>query len=154
MQTTSGDKTLAMTIVGKRDGRPFRHNLHFDVAGMTKVQRDSLYEQTLRSLDMLDIRDVPGMKRSGADAVSVRGDSVVFRCETCGKKGELQVSQGNYSYLATQLINSKRDPQKRFPLTMYLSPGDYQMLYRQRGSRKIESSFTVKAGETNVVTVK
>jgi len=151
MQTSNNDNTLAMTIVGKKDGRPFRHSLRFDVAGMTKVQRDSLYQQTLGALDMLGIRNVPGMKRPGADT-TVQGDSVVFRCETCGKKGELEVSSGNF--LATRLINAKRDPGKRFPLTMHLSPGDYKLLYRQRGSREIQSSFSVKAGEQNVVTVK
>lgn len=152
MQTTNNDKTLAMTIVGKKDGRPFRHNLHFDVIGMTPTQRDSLYQETVRALDVLDIRNVPGMKRPGADGVSVQGGSVVFRCETCERKGELEVSGGNY--LATRSINPKRDPRKRFPLTMDLSPGDYRLLYRQRGSREIQSSFTVKAGEQNVVMVK
>lgn len=141
-----------MTIVGNKDGRPFRHNLRFDVAGMTQLQRDSLYEQILRSLDMLGIRDVPGMKRPGADAVSVRGDSVVFRCETCRRKGVLEVRRGDY--LATRLINSKRYPEKRFPLTLHLGPSDYRLLYRQRGSWEVQSSFTVKAGEQNLVTVK
>ncbi|MCY7349420.1 MAG: hypothetical protein LH606_01965 [Cytophagaceae bacterium] len=150
MQTINNDNTLAMTIVGKKDGRPFRHSLRFDVAGMAKVQRDSLYQQTLGVLDILGIRNVPGMKRPGADVV--QGDSVVFRCETCGKKGKLEISGGNY--LATRPINPKRDPGKRFPLTMHLSPGDYKLLYRQRGSREIQSSFSVKAGEQNVVTVK
>ena len=152
MQTANNGKTLAMTVVGKRDGRSFRHNLRFDVVGMTQTQRDSLYPKTVRALDMLDIRDVPGMKRPGTDVVSVRGDSVVFRCETCERKGELEVSGGNY--LATRSINPKRDSQRRFPLTMHLSPGDYRLLYRQRGSREIQSSFSVKAGGQNVVTVK
>lgn len=151
MQTANNDKTLAMTIVGVKDGRSFRHNLRFDVVGMTQTQRDSLYQQTLRTLDVLGIRNVPGMYRPKTDLV-VRGDSVVFRCETCERKGELEIRRGNY--LATQLINAKRDPRKRFPLTMHLSPGDYQLLYRQRGSREIQSSFTVKAGEQNTVTVK
>ena len=151
MQTADNLQTLSMTVTGKRDGRPFRHNLRFDVAGMTQTQRDSLYQQMLRTLDMLDIRNVPGMKRPGADVV-IRGDSVVFRCETCGRKGQLEIRRGDY--LATRSIGAKRAPQNRFPMTMHLGPGDYQMLYRQRGNREVQSSFTVKAGEPNVVTVK
>jgi len=62
MQTTNSDVTLSMNIVGKRDGRPFRHTLRFDMAGMTKMERDSLYQQTLRTLGILGISNVPGLK--------------------------------------------------------------------------------------------
>ncbi|AQG81066.1 hypothetical protein [Spirosoma montaniterrae] len=153
MQTVNDGKTLSVNVVGTRDGRSFRHNLQFDVAGMTKAGRDSLYQQMLRSLDALDIRHVPGMPKPGVDAESGEpGAEVTFRCETCAGKGRLEVYGDNY--LMTRSFNPKRDEESRFPLTVRLNPGEYRYKYWQNGVLQMELPFTVNAGEANEVKVK
>ncbi|MFD2571011.1 hypothetical protein ACFSUS_10230 [Spirosoma soli] len=158
MQTTNNDKTLAMNIVGKRDGRPFRHNLHFDVEGLTQMQRDSLYEQTLHTLGVLGIKNVPGLKPLKStvdeqnDNKAQESSAVTFGCETCTGKGRLEVYGNNF--LMTRSFNTKRDAQPLFPLTVRLSAGQYRNKYWQNGVLQTELPFTVNAGEANEVKIK
>jgi len=116
MQTTNSDVTLSMNIVGKRDGRPFRHTLRFDMAGMTKMERDSLYQQTLRTLGILGISNVPGLKKADLEGtgshVAVQNSKITFRCETCTGRGRVEI-YGN-DFTSTRSFNTKRDTQPFF----------------------------------------
>lgn len=153
MQTTEGDKVLAMNILGNRNGEPFNHKIRFDVSGMTKIERDSLYQQTLRTIALLGVKDVPGLRKPGSDPDKEnQGEKVTFRCEMCAGKGVVEVYGDNF--LLTRSFNSRRDTQPFFPLTIRLGPGEYRLVYRQNGYQKIESSFSVHVDETNEVRIK
>jgi len=156
MQTTNSDVTLSMNIVGKRDGRPFRHTLRFDMAGMTKMERDSLYQQTLRTLGILGISNVPGLKKADLEGtgshVAVQNSKITFRCETCTGRGRVEI-YGN-DFMSTRSFNTKRDTQPFFPLTMQLGSGEYMLMYWQNGERQKQLMFSVKTDEEKVVTVK
>jgi len=151
MQTIDNEKVLDMNIVGQRDGHPFKHKIHFDVAGMTQIQCDSLYQQTVRALAILGIKDVPGMRKPGSEA-EPRGEEVVFSCETCKVKGSVEIYQGDFVLMRS--FNSKRDTKSFFPLTLRLGSGEYRLVYRETGSRKRESNFSVRANEVNEINIK
>lgn len=158
MATTNNDDVLAMTITGKRDGNSFRHALRFDVKGMTIPQRDSLYEQTLRTLGILGIANVPGQKTSSTvDTTSEKpGGTITFRCETCSGKGRLEV-YGN-GYTVTRVIDHRPDEAHSFPMRIRFAPGDYRLLYYEKHGLKYvlqtQSTFTAKSDEAGTVTVK
>lgn len=153
MQTTANEETLSMHIVGTHHGRPFDHRIQFNVAGLTTTQRDSLHRQAIRALNQLGIADVPGVgKLQFTPAAGVSSPEVIFRCETCIGKGRLEIYGNNYT--STRSFNTKRDAQPFFPYQSRLGAGEYRLVYMQNGVRQIQSSFTVKAGEANVVTVK
>jgi hypothetical protein len=154
MQTTDNEKILSMNVVGTHAGRPFRHRMEFDMAGLTPTQRDSLHQQVVQALNQLGIADVPGLKkRESAPATENSILEVVFRCETCTGKGKLQI-YGDGGFVITRSFNTKRDAQPFFPYTARLGSGPYRLVYIQNGVRQIQSDFKVKAGGPNVVMVK
>lgn len=155
MQTIDDEKTLKLNIVGKRNGRPFHHTLLFDVQDLTRTERDSLHKQTLNSLSELGISNVPGMKRFGTDErqqAPAPSGAVVLHCETCTGKGRIEIYAPGYT--RTRSFNSRRDPKPFFPYTFHSTPGEYRLVYVQKGVRQIESKFTVSAGESTALKVK
>lgn len=151
MQTMNNDKVLAMNITGQKAGRPFRHTVHFDVSGMTQTQRDSLYQETVQALEILGIKNVPGLTKQNTDTSS-NWKPVTFTCTTCAGKGRLEVYGNNIT--ATRTIDSRQDGNHQFPLKLSLLPGDYRLVYYQKRVLQMQSTFAVKAGEETVVTIK
>lgn len=154
MQTVDNDNELSMNVVGTRDGRPFRHTLRYDVSGLTKPQRDSVYERNAQVLATLGITNVPGMRsRSEKTAASVTAPSgvVTIACAACERKGQLELYSTNY--LQTRRIKPKGEPQNRFPVTMQLGPDQYRLVYKQRGRRPVEIPFALIGGETRQLTI-
>ena len=152
MQTGTIRNELTMNVVGTKDGLPFRHTLRYNVMGLDKPQRDSLFEQGYRALAIL----VPGIKPlinlPGKDIAPAEISTITVNCETCTRKGELFLYGPNF--LATRKLNARRSPQSRFPLTLPLGPGEYRLTYKQVGSRAIDLSFTLKPEERKQLTLR
>lgn len=154
MQTVNNDKELSMTIVGTKDGRSFRHALRYDVTGLAKTQRDSLYGKSVEALATLGITNVPGMQvgtEKTADRATVPSGVITIACETCTRKGQLELYGSNY--LHTRNMKPKGEPQNRFPLTMQLGSDRYRLVYKQKGRQPVEIPFMLSGGETKQLAI-
>lgn len=142
-------KTLTIDINGEQvNGQKLRYKRAFNVANFSADQRDALKNRILDSLGVNDVPklpDPPAPSRSGWETVR-------FNCESCTSKGRLEVYGNNIT--ATRTIDDRNDGNHAFPLKLSLLPGEYQLIYYQKRVLQIQSTFTVKPGETNVVTVK
>ena len=150
-QTGTIRNELTMNVAGTMDGRPFRHMLRYDVAGLGQLQRDSLLARGHRALALL----VPGIEplTMPSDPKNDRAETttVTLQCETCTGKGELFLYGQNS--LSTRKVNANRPGSMRFPLTVPLTPGDYRLVYKQRGRQPIELPLTLAEGEKKQISL-
>lgn len=160
------EKTLSIKISGEKDGRPVQYNRTFNVASLTKVQRDALKNRVLDSLGLGDAPNPPSPPSSlsppsppkpprpeNADQLLDETDSnVTFTCKTCADKGKLSISGEGFSM--TREFEVSKGDKPVFPLGLSLEPGEYRLMYWQNKVLQIQSSFTVKAGQNNTVVVK
>lgn len=155
MQTVNNDKELSVNVVGTQTGRPFRHQIRYDVTGLTKAQRDSLYAESVQALATLGITNVPGLQKPGLEnaegQAATQTGVVTITCVTCQRKGQLELYGSNY--LHTRMMNPKGEPQKRFPVTMRLGPDQYRLVYKQRGHQPVEVPFVLSIGEAKQLTI-
>ncbi|MBD2757019.1 hypothetical protein [Spirosoma validum] len=139
-------KTLAIEINGEQvNGQKLRYKHTFNVADLSAEQRQSL---TNRVLDSLGVNEVPQSPKSPQAGT----ETVTFDCKTCTGKSRLEI-YGN-GFTSTRQFDSNKDREPAFPFTLNLNPGTYQYTYWQNKVQQMKLPFTVKAGETNVVTVK
>jgi hypothetical protein len=154
MQTTNNTQTMALNIIGKRDGRPFRHSLRFDVQGLSQAQRDSLILQTRQLLHTMGISIIYGLSLSSEEKEMKSapvGIATTFLCNNCTGRGRIEIYGSDW--LSTRSFNTKRDKQPLFPLTMHLVPGDYRYRLRRNGAWRVDKVLTLKAGENTIVTL-
>lgn len=151
MQTANNADVLSMQVIGTQDGRPFRHTLRYEVAGLTQPQRDSLYRQSSRALASLGITSVPKLDILTEASAEISSSSVTIACADCIRKGELALYGANWVH--TNKVNYKRPGATRFPLTVPLAAGNYRLEYRQRGRRPIEIPLTITEGEHKQLTL-
>ncbi len=149
MQTTDNPDVLAMNVIGTRDGRPFRHSFRYETTGLTQPERDSLYRQSSRTLAALGIPMpkpyVPGTANTESE------NSVTITCATCIRKGDLEIYGTNSVH--TRKLNDNRAGADVFPITVPLAPGDYRLVYKQRGQPTIEMPLTIAGGEKKQLTL-
>jgi hypothetical protein len=147
-QINDDDKTLSIQIDGQRNGQPVKYNRSFNVAGLSKPQKEALKNRVLDSLGLGDSPPAPETPRPpmGNDVQS----SITFTCPTCTGKSKLMISGDGISI--TQ--ESEGGKSKLFPLRQALRPGNYRYTYWQNGVLQMELPFSVKAGESNDVKVK
>ena len=151
MQTANNERELSMNVVGTQAGRPFRHTLRYEVAGLTQSQRDSLYRQSSSALASLGITSVPKLDSPNKANTEAGGSSVTIACADCIRKGELALYGANWVH--TNKVNYKRPGAMRFPLMIPLAAGNYQLVYKQRGRRPIEMPLTITEGEHKQLTL-
>lgn len=143
---------LSIVINGRRsDGQPVLYNRTFDVAGLSKPQKEAL---TNRVLDSLGIHGPtppkPPKPPKPAAVVEPEGEAVQFICPTCTGKMELTITGPGHTIARS---SDSRDGKPAFPFTATLPPGDYHYSYRQNRVLQMQLPFTVKAGEKNTVTI-
>lgn len=145
-QIEDNDKTLSIQIEGQRNGKSIQYSRSFNVAGMSKSQRDALKSRVLDSLGLGEAPPTPELPKPALQ--SNNQETVLFTCPTCSGKSKLLISGTGTS------ITQERDKGKLFPLQQPLAPGDYQYTYWQNGVLQMQLPFTVKADKENVVNVK
>ncbi|MBO0930854.1 hypothetical protein [Fibrella aquatilis] len=155
MQTANNPDMLSMNVAGTRDGRPFRHTLRHNVAGLTQAQRDSLYEQSRQALAALGITNVPGLKTPDDQRLSTEsGTTVTITCETCTRKGQLELFDASTVRAGKKrYYNYYQSLVPHFPVTIPLAAGNYQLVYKQRGHRAVELPLTITEGEKKQLTL-
>jgi hypothetical protein len=151
------EKTLSIRISGEKDGRPVQYNRTFNVASLTKVQRDALKNRVLDSLGLGDAPNPPSppsppTPKHPDQRLAEAESNVTFTCKTCTAKGKLSISGDGFSM--TREFDSSKDDKPVFPFSLSLEPGEYRLMYWQNKVLQIQSSFTVKAGEKNTIVVK
>lgn len=145
------DKTLSIQVDGTVDGKPITYDRRFNVDGMSIAQKDALKQRIFDSLGIGEPPkppvppSPPKLARTGTEEVTVQ-------CESCTGKMRLEISGSGFTL--THESDSKKDKEAGFPLTAAMKPGDYRLMYWQNKVLQIQSTFTVKAGEENVVKVK
>lgn len=144
-------KTLSIQLSGERlNGQKIQYDRKFNVADLSAEQRNALKSRVLDSLGV-NMPDPPKPPRP-PKPLPAGTETVTFACETCTGKSRLEV-YGN-GFTSTRQFDAKKDEKPAFPLTLTLNPGDYRLMYWQNKVLQIQSTFTVKAGEANVVKVK
>jgi hypothetical protein len=151
MQTANNPDVLSMQVTGTLDGRPFRHTLRYEVAGLTQSQRDSLYQQSSRALASLGITSVPKLDSPNKANTEAGGSSVTIACADCIRKGELALYGANSVH--TRKMNYNRPGATQFPLMLPLAAGNFRLVYKQRGRRPIEMPLTITEGEHKQLTL-
>lgn len=154
------EKTLSIRISGEKDGRPVQYNQTFNVASLTKAQREALKNRVLDSLGLGQAPEPPAPPRppkppkpeSPDQLLDDTESNVTFTCKTCADKGKLSISGNGFSM--TREFETSKGDKPVFPFSLSLEPGDYRLVYWQNKVLQIQSSFTVKAGEKNTISVK
>ena len=141
-------KTYSIRIDGDRNGKAIHYNRTFSVAGMSTEQKESLKNRVLDSLGLGETPPPPAPPISAITPASVK---VTFACPTCSGKTKLLVNGSGFS-AECEVVIEKNKP--GFPFDLDMPPGDYQYTYWQSRVEQMRLPFTVKAGETNMVTVK
>ena len=150
MQTANNPDLLSVQVTGTRDGRPFRHSFRYETTGLTQPERDSLYQQSSRTLATLGITSMPKLDVPGA--VSTESESsITVACTNCTRKGELQLYGDNSVH--TRKLNHNRPGADVFPVTVPLAAGTYRLVYKQRGRQPIEMLLTIAEGEKKQLTL-
>ena len=142
-------KTYSIKIDGKRDGQAIQYNRTFDVAGMSKDQKEGLKN---RVLDSLGLGEAPPPPPNPAGAETKPGTvKVTFACPTCAGKTKLPITGDGFS--AEREVDLDKG-KSSFPFELDLMPGEYRYTYRQNNVEQMNLPFTVKAGQENAVKVK
>ncbi len=165
-------KTLSIQIEGQRDGQPIKYNRTFDVAKLNTKEKDALKTRIMDSLGIGPAPTPPVPQTAPTPSSALRPnhlaptppvppsgmttagqEAVTFQCATCEGKIKLSVvsASENYSYERATKIDSDKP---FFPHQLSLPPGEYRLKYYQNGVLQIQSTFTVKEGEKNSITVK
>ena len=153
------DKELSIQVEGTVNGKAISYNRRFNVVGLSSAQKDALKNSVFDSLGLGEAPKPPiapappKPPRAAAPDNETAGDeTVTFRCNTCTGRMRLEVTGNNFSL--SRETDSKKDSHKPFPITVTMSPGEYRYTYWQNGVQQMQLPFTVRSGETNVVTVK
>ncbi len=142
------NKTYSIRIDGDRNGKVIHYDRTFNVAGLSKAQKEAL---KTRVLDSLGLGETPPSPQQAVSAVSSGKVNVTFVCPTCVGKTKLSVSGNGFSAERELEIDKGKSG---FPFTLEMPPGDYQYTYWQNKVEQMKLPFTVKAGQENTVTVK
>ena len=154
----NGTSELAIQVRAERtDGQTVQYNRTFDVRGLTKAQRDALKN---RVLDSLGVGNVPVPPVAPAAPVpptppgSPSGSELVtVVCESCTGRMRLEINGDGFNYTRTH--DDTGDDKKAFAdIEVPMKPGEYRLKYWQNKVLQIQKSFTVRAGEKNVISVK
>ncbi len=165
----NGKDELSIQIQADRtDGDQLRYNRTFNVAGMTKAQKDALKKHVLDSLGLSSTPapqvtltpPVPPVPPVGAVTAGIPAppvppaglETVRLVCPSCTNKMKLEISGTGYAY--SRSSSSDKEKASFFPIDLPLEPGDYKLKYWQNGVLQMQTPFTVKAGEKNVIAVK
>ncbi|MEZ0540765.1 hypothetical protein [Fibrella arboris] len=159
----NGNDKLSIQIQADRaDGEQLRYNRTFNVAGLTKAQKDALKNHVLDSLGLgntpppqvtLTPPTPPTVGVSAGSPASAAGtETVRLVCPSCTDQMKLEISGTGYAYSRSQ--RSDREKAAFFPIDLPLEPGEYRLKYWQNGVLQMQTPFTVKAGAKNVITVK
>jgi|GEM_PF-1256819 len=177
-------KTLSIQIEGKRNGKPINYNRKFDVTKLSSSEKEALKNRVLDSLglgqppagsEVVVERDQSAANRGGVSVSSRRSGSVaasapkpptppspptdagqtvvMFRCESCAGKVKLEISSALEDFAIERDAKAGTD-KRMFPYQLPLKPGEYHLKYYQNGVLQIQSTFTVKANESNEVMIK
>ncbi|MBD2699248.1 hypothetical protein IC229_01280 [Spirosoma sp. BT702] len=142
-------KTLMLDIRGEQiDGQKLRYKRSFNVANLSTSEKEALKNHVLDSLGVNEEPKSPPSPKSPEAGTEI----VTFSCESCTGKNRLEV-YGN-GFTSTREFDSSKEKEPAFPLELKLNPGEYRLMYWQNKVLHIQSTFTVKAGEANVVKVK
>jgi hypothetical protein len=153
------DKTLSIQIEGTANGKDVRYNRTFSVVGMSKAQKEALKTRVLDSLGLGEppkppMPPTPPVYPGSTMAPQTAADeaNVTFVCPSCAGRMRLEVSGPDFSF--THETDNRKKTSNAFPMSVPMKPGQYQYTYWQNGVEQMKLPFTVKAGETNVVTIK
>ncbi len=140
-------KTYSIRIDGDRDGKAVRFSRTFDVAGMSREQKEAMKNRILDSLGLSEAPLTPAPLQTGVKSGTVK---VTFVCPTCTGKTKLTLSGNGFS--AERELDDKDKP--AFPFTLEMPTGTYRYEYRQDDVLQMQLPFVVKAGQENTVQVK
>lgn len=145
------DKTYSIRIDGDRNGKEIHYNRTFNVAGMSKTQKEAMKNRVLDSLGLGE-GPPPPQPPTGAMTSGTTGTAkVTFVCPTCTGKTKLSVTGTGFS--ADREVEIEKN-KPGFPFELDMPPGEYQYTYWQNTVEQMRLPFTVKAGETNSIKVK
>lgn len=142
------NKTYSIQIDGDHDGKAIHYSRTFSVAGMSEEKKEALKS---RVLDSLGLGETPPPAALPDGAIAPALVKVTFICPTCMGKTKLSVDGSGFS-AEREIVIEKNKP--GFPFELDMPPGEYQYTYWQNRVEQMRLSFTVKAGEQNVVMVK
>lgn len=165
----NGKNELSIQILAEEaDGKQLRYNRTFNVAGLTKAQKDALKNHVLDSLGLSStpapqvmitppVRSTPPVDAVTAGIptppVPPAGvETVRLVCPSCTDKMKLEISGTGYAY--SRSSSSDKEKASFFPIDLPLEPGDYRLKYWQNGVLQMQTPFTVKSGAKNEITVK
>lgn len=145
------DKTYSIRIDGDRNGKEIHYNRTFNVAGMSKTQKEAMKNRVLDSLGLGEGPPPPqpptGTMTSGTTGTA----KVTFVCPTCA--GETMLLINGEGFTAERNLEIRPD-KPGFPFELEMPPGTYQLTYLQNKVLQTQAPFTVKVGETNSIKVK
>lgn len=142
------DKTYSIRIDGDRNGKEIHYNRTFNVAGLSKEQKETMKN---RVLDSLGLGEAPPKPAQPTGAMTASTMKVTFICATCTGRTRLSVSGDGFSAEREVEIDKKKSG---FPFELDMPPGEYRYTYWQNSVEQMRLPFTVKAGQENRVTVK
>ncbi|WP_041258478.1 hypothetical protein [Fibrella aestuarina] len=142
IQIDDDTKYMSIDVEGTQDGRLISYNQRFGVAGLNERQREALKDRVLDSLGV----------RGAATPPRPEGESVTIRCERCNEQMRLEIYGTGYTLLHE--ADSRKERAATFPMALTLQPGTYRLVYRQNRVLQVQSTFTVKPDEPNVVVIK
>lgn len=143
---------LSILINGLRaDGQSVLYNRTFEVADLSKAQKEALTKRVLDSLGIYVPTPKPPTPPKPVGVAEPEGEAVQFVCPTCAGKTELTITGPNHTIVRS---SDSHEGKPAFPFTATLPPGQYQYTYRQNRVVQMQLPFTVKAGEKNTVTIK
>lgn len=162
----NGTDELAIRVSAERaDGQRMQYSRTFDVRGLNKTQREALKNHVLDSLGVGNTPPPPGPPTPptvvttplpptpAAPMTAPTGTEVVrLVCPSCTDQMRLEISGTGYTYSRSH--SSDKEKASIFPLELSMAPGDYRLMYWQNKVLQMQTPFTVKAGEKNVITVK
>lgn len=158
---------MSIQVEGSVNGKDISYNRRFDVRGMTGADKEALKGRIYDSLGVGEppkppVPPVPPKPPVPASppvpptpptpSTAPEGSaSLILQCDKCTGKGKLRITGEGFS-MEREFKNEGK--QRAFPMQLTLNPGEYRYQYWQNGVLQMQLPFTVKEGETNVVTVK
>ena len=156
------NKAYAISIDGVIDGRAIHYQRQFDVAGMSQTEKDAIKTRVFDSLGLTEspkpldpptpLTPQEPASIADADESDAVEQTVTFVCPDCTGKIRLEVVGTNFEF--TRDATAKNPESRIFPLTVNMIPGEYRYQYWQNGVLQLQLPFTVKADETNQVSIK
>jgi hypothetical protein len=146
------DKTLSIQVDGLVDGKSIKYDRRFNVKDMSIAQKDALKQRVFDSLGIGEPPAPPKPPVPPSKSAKTGTEEVTIQCESCTGKMRLEIHGSGFTM--THESDSKKDKEAGFPLTAAMRPGEYRLMYWQNKVLQIQSTFTVKADDENVVKVK